>query len=125
MEESKIALAVHLEIGVRRDDNDYIAWCIPLDVYSQGKSKNQAIASLKEAVGLWFESCLQRGVLDEALREAGFIKGTPPAGVDASVVRLDGRRAQLTSSRGFVREYIEVSIPAYIASRITEASAPC
>ena len=113
MNESRITLAVHLEIGVRRDGDEYVAWCIPLDVYSQGRSKEEAIASLKEAVELWFESCLQRGVLDKALREVGFTQGKPPAGV-ANIFQVREHDANSAES-----------VPAYIAVHNPETRAPC
>jgi len=126
MKESTITLDIRLEIGIRRDGDEYVAWCIALDVFSQGKSKDKAVASLKEAVELWFESCLQRGVLDQALREAGFVQGPPPVDVVTNTVHL--RREQQSNfevSGGFARDYIEVSVPAYIAAHNVETSAPC
>ena len=36
---------------------------------TQAPTKKQSLESLREAVGLWFESCIERGVLDAALRE--------------------------------------------------------
>jgi len=117
MKESKVTLAIHLEIGVRRDGDEYVAWCIPLDVSSQGRSKAEAVTSLKEAVELWFESCLQRGVLDKALREVGFTQGRSPA-APTNGVRPDAHSAEFTP------DYIEVSVPAYIAARHLETRAP-
>ncbi len=38
-------------------------------VMTQASSRKQALQSLREAVELWFESCIDRGVLDAALRE--------------------------------------------------------
>jgi predicted RNase H-like HicB family nuclease len=39
---------------------------------TQAETERQAMESLREAVELWFESCISRNVLDEALVEAGF-----------------------------------------------------
>lgn len=41
-------------------------------VVSQGKTADDARRCLQEAIELWFESCVERGVLDQALREANF-----------------------------------------------------
>lgn len=66
---------------------------------------------LREAVSAWFESCLDRGVLEKALGEVGF----RPAGanenipVDASMIELGPQRPA---------EHVEVSVPAYIAATI-------
>ncbi len=39
--------------------------------------------SLRLAVEAWFESCIDRGVLKEALREAGF--SSVPNGIEGSI----------------------------------------
>ena len=42
--------------------------------WTQARTKKKAFESLTEAVQLWFESCIERSVLDIALRETGFEK---------------------------------------------------
>jgi predicted RNase H-like HicB family nuclease len=122
MNGSVITMTLRLEIATKQDGDQWLAWCRPIDVLSQGDSKEEAIASLKEAIDLWFESCMQRGVLDDALREAGFTRGKPgekpPA--EASIVHVGitpGPDSDFTPS------YIEVQIPAYIAAHHLEHSA--
>ena len=39
---------------------------------TQGPTRKGSLESLREAVELWFESCIERGVLDAALKEVGF-----------------------------------------------------
>jgi predicted RNase H-like HicB family nuclease len=97
----------------------------PLDVMTQAETEQRAIDSLREAVELWFESCISRNVLDDALVEAGFCRLQPADAVpgDSSVTGVHGQRTwpachaatgarkqgvdALTRERG-----IEVSIPA-------------
>src|SRR2546423_9390565 len=68
-----IALDVHLQAFVRRDTSRrWIATCPLVGVSSQGKTVVDARRCLQEAIELWFESCVERGVLDQALREANF-----------------------------------------------------
>lgn len=55
-------------------------------VVSQGKNADDARRCLQEAIELWFESCVERGVLDQALREANF----RPTGRDTTA--QEGRR---------------------------------
>ena len=121
MDRSEITLIVRLEIATRRDGDQWIAWCLPLDVLSQGDSKPKAVASLREAVQLWFESSIQRGVLDDALREAGFVVGKPgeklPDG--ASVIQVHSREVR-SSPENFTPSYIDVRVPAYIAAHQLE-----
>jgi len=40
---------------VWREEDLYIAWCPDLDVASQGKSVEEALDNLKEAIELYFE----------------------------------------------------------------------
>ena len=115
MVESAVTLSIQLEIATKREGNTWIAWSIPLDVASQGKTKDESIASLKEAVELWFQSCIERGVLEQALLEVGFerakdTKSVPP---HASIVRFQEKRRRIPKPIG--QSYISVSIPAYIA----------
>jgi predicted RNase H-like HicB family nuclease len=68
-----IALDVHLQAFVRRDTpRRWIATCPLVGVTSQGTSAADAKRCLQEAIELWFESCVERGVLEQALREANF-----------------------------------------------------
>jgi len=123
MDESIINLTVRLEIATKRDGDKWIAWCPPLDVYSQGGSRRDAIASLKEAVELWFESCIQRGVLEKALREVGFkrVKPGEKPSAGASLVHVQARHAKARAD--FASDYIDVSVPAYVAAHLFEPSA--
>jgi predicted RNase H-like HicB family nuclease len=74
MEASVVTLSVKLEATTKREGDRWVAHCVPLDVYSQADTKAKSLASLTEAVELWFESCLDRDVLSEALAEVGFNK---------------------------------------------------
>ena len=65
-------LKIKLFIECKQDGRDWVAICPAIDVASQSRTKAGAMASLSEAVGLWFESCISRGVLDQALEDSGF-----------------------------------------------------
>ena len=71
---SVVTLSIRLEAATRQEGKVWLAWCPPLDVTTQADTKQRALASLKQAVELWFESCIARNVLEEALLEAGFCK---------------------------------------------------
>lgn len=67
-----IKLDVQLRAFVRRETrNRWIAVCPKIDVVTQGKSADDAKRCLDEAVQLWFEDCIERGTLQQALRECG------------------------------------------------------
>jgi predicted RNase H-like HicB family nuclease len=73
-----VEISLCLTCTVKRDGEDrWVTGCPALDIFSQGKSKEEAQHSLEEAIGLWVEDCLERGTLDQALREVGFEKVHP------------------------------------------------
>ena len=67
-----VDLKIKLETHTRQDGDVWVANYPSLDVFGQGASPDKAFASLRTAIELWFESCIERGVLEEALGEAGF-----------------------------------------------------
>ncbi len=125
MATSEVSYNVKLEALVRQEEGQWIAWSPSLDVMAQADSKARALKSLRGAVELWFESCIERGVLEEALVESGFWKAKPGGsnsderGVD--IVRVRASRTA-PAANGGMSELIEVSIPAYIAAHRIEAA---
>ena len=85
-----ISLEVNLQAYVRRETaRRWIATCPLIGVVTQGRTVAEAKSCLQEAVELWFESCIERGVLDQALREANFRPSVsdalrPTAGIHSS-----------------------------------------
>jgi predicted RNase H-like HicB family nuclease len=67
-----VEIAVRLRCFVRHENGYWVSGCPSLDVYSQAESADGAKAALREAVELWVESCLERGSLEQALREVGW-----------------------------------------------------
>ena len=67
---------------VKQEGNLFIAACPPLDVVSQGASKEQAIASLIEALQLFVETCYEMGTLGDVLRRQGLHPGEPDEEID-------------------------------------------
>src|SRR5207244_5804402 len=59
----------------------FITHCPPLDLTTQGKTLAEAKRNLVEASEMFISSCVERGTLDLALRELGFVplKGQPEA----------------------------------------------
>jgi predicted RNase H-like HicB family nuclease len=57
---------------VKREGDWFIAYCPPLDLTTQGRTKAEAKKNLVEASELFITSCLERGTLDQALKELGF-----------------------------------------------------
>jgi predicted RNase H-like HicB family nuclease len=126
MRASVVNLSVRLEAAFRQEGECWLAWCLPLDVMTQAQTKEAAFKSLKEAVGLWFESCVERGVLDEALSEVGFhpIKPGEHVPENASIVEVN-RPSRAIKDHFTAFEDFEVVIPAYTAAKQLKPSATC
>ena len=111
-----IILDVNLQAFVRRDGpRRWIASCPKVGVVSQGASADDAKRCLQEAVELWFESCVERGVLDQALREANFRPSHPDRRSDERT----GRRRR-SVRKGILGDAFDIrlTIPAYEASTL-------
>lgn len=68
-----VAISIHLLCTVKKEaEGLWVTGCPLLDLYSQGTSEDDAKRSLEEAILLWVESCVERGTLEQALRECGF-----------------------------------------------------
>ena len=52
-----------------KEDNMWISYCPDLELSTCGKTRKQALERTKEAVELFFDSCLKRGTLEQALQE--------------------------------------------------------
>ena len=119
---------VKLSLQIRRDGRDWVVWCPVIDVATQARTKKKALEEIREAVELWFESCISRGVLDKALQESGFRKvasATDSQNVnncvtvrttqtpDQAVSISDTIRFQIPKGRG--NNFLEGFIPALLA----------
>ena len=65
---------IQLTVQLRSDGRDWMALCPSIDVASQARTKRGALRSLREGVELWFESCVARNVLGDALSASGFTR---------------------------------------------------
>jgi predicted RNase H-like HicB family nuclease len=69
---------------IKKDGAWYVALCPPLDISTQGRTAAEAKRNLLEASELFLVSCIERGTLDQALRELKFSRAkkvpTPPRG---------------------------------------------
>lgn len=72
-------LIFKLPYATHEEGNWIVAYCPLLDVASQGETEAKARDSLIEALQAFLESCYERGVLDDVLKESGFRPASPPA----------------------------------------------
>ena len=71
----KVAVRAQFELFgvVKREGEWYIAHCPPLDVTTQGRTFSEAKSNLQEACEMFLTSCFERGTIDQAFRELGFV----------------------------------------------------
>lgn len=114
-----ISLQVNLRAFVRREAAArWIASCPQIGVVSQGRTGREARKSLQEAVELWFESCIERGVLDQALRESSF----RPSAISEPRSGRSRRNARSENVLG-APFAIHLTVPGYEAAPLLSASA--
>lgn len=66
--------SVNLPYTIRKEGKYITTRCPLLDVSSFGKTRDEAVAMLSEAVELFITTCFELGTLEQVLREAGFTK---------------------------------------------------
>lgn len=95
---------VNLPIELGLDGHDWLAACPPIDVVTQAHTKKEALRAIQEAVELWFESCIDHGVLVDALKECGFKRlepDEPESGKGATIIRMTQvETAQVSEHKG-------------------------
>jgi predicted RNase H-like HicB family nuclease len=114
-----VEISVCLICTVKRDARDrWVTGCPALDLFSQGKTAEEAKRYLEEAISLWVEDCIDRGTLDQALQEVGFHKVHPstirPSDEHIAVYPVPKADDAETFS-------VHLSIPAYQAAALLSA----
>lgn len=116
---------VKLDAWLRRDGREWLAWCPGIDVATQAGTKKKVLESLREAVQLWFESCLERNVLDAALKEVGFkevpadeelLEGSNVIKIRRSAPGTPAPELHFSLDCRKGNSFIEGVIPAYLAA---------
>ena len=106
----QISLSVKLDAVIKESDGVWVATCPALDVWTQAESPEMVLSALTEAVEGWFESCLDRNVLEQALIECGFSR-IPKTPVHESLIDPSAHWT------------IECSVPAYAMSLLDRRDA--
>jgi predicted RNase H-like HicB family nuclease len=61
-----------VEVHFRPSGKYWIASCPSLDLATQGETFERAAENLREALRLFFDSCIKRGTMEQVLAEAGY-----------------------------------------------------
>jgi predicted RNase H-like HicB family nuclease len=67
-----LSLSAYLREAVA--EGVFVSFCPQLNMFSQGRTAEEARNALKSAVLLWIKACYDRRVFDKALHEAGFTR---------------------------------------------------
>jgi predicted RNase H-like HicB family nuclease len=65
-------MEIDYTVQIWREDGQFIAHAMPLDVASSGETPQAARTALDEEVRLFIESADQHGTLNEVLEDAGY-----------------------------------------------------
>jgi predicted RNase H-like HicB family nuclease len=118
-----VEISLRLRCFARRDTaRRWIAGCPSLNVYSQNSSEEDARRSLRTAIELWLESCLERGTLQAAMQELGFRLAAwdEPRTGDAEEVRITPiAEDEELLGHSFP---LDITIPAYQAALLTSSN---
>jgi hypothetical protein len=63
----------NLEIVTFQEGASWIGYCPAIDVSSCGATEKDALKATQDAIALFFVSCIERGTLDDALVELGYV----------------------------------------------------
>jgi len=67
-----IRVEVKLQVCIEKTETGYTAFCEQLDVYTEAPSKKKAEKSIREALSLFLETCMEMGTFHEVLTASGF-----------------------------------------------------
>lgn len=67
-------MQVDYTVHIWKEEDQFIAHAMPLDVASSGPTTEAARAALDEAVRLFVRTAAQHGTLTEVLEEAGYVR---------------------------------------------------
>ncbi len=69
---NSVHFSLQVIVNIRKENDVYYIGSDAFDVHSQGYTEDEAKENIIEAIQLFIESCYERGVLSEALKELGF-----------------------------------------------------
>jgi predicted RNase H-like HicB family nuclease len=68
-------MPIDYTVQIWKEDSQFVAHAMPLDVMSSGATAEEARRALDEAVHLFLVTAWERGNLEEVLLEAGYENG--------------------------------------------------
>lgn len=68
----KLTISISLECEIKKQGEWFLASCEQLDLFTQGRSEEDALHGLTDALELFLLSCFERGTLNQVLTDCGF-----------------------------------------------------
>lgn len=96
MQNTAAAPALPITVRILREGDAFIAHATELDVSSHGRSVDDALTHLREALAAFLDETARMGTLEDVLQEAGYVRSaqgwTPPTVItqDRVLVPLPG-----------------------------------
>jgi predicted RNase H-like HicB family nuclease len=69
-----VAMQIDFTVHLWKEDGQYIAHALPLDLASAGPTPDAARQALDEAVRLFLATAAEQGTLTEVLEDAGYVR---------------------------------------------------
>ncbi len=67
-----IQVEVKLQVCIEKTETGYTASCERLGIYAEASSKKKAEKSIRDALSLFLETCMEMGTFHEVLTSSGF-----------------------------------------------------
>lgn len=74
-DDGSVEIIASLSGELGKEGKQWISWCPALDLYTCGASRGEALENTKEAIRIFFETCIRHRTLETALlKELGWTK---------------------------------------------------
>ncbi|MBI5150630.1 MAG: type II toxin-antitoxin system HicB family antitoxin [Candidatus Omnitrophica bacterium] len=67
-------LQIKIPIQIIKEDDVFVAYTPALDLCTQGDTYEEAAKMLDEIIRIFFEECIERGTLEQVLKDCGWRK---------------------------------------------------
>ena len=65
---------ISIPVQIIKEDNIFVAYTPALELCTQGDTYEEAEQMLGEAINIFFEECIERGTLEQVLKDCGWTK---------------------------------------------------
>jgi len=69
-----IRINIDFPVEVKNEGSYFLASCMKLDVHAEGKTHDEALKNILEALEVFVTACIEMGSLETVLKDSGFRK---------------------------------------------------